>query len=272
MESRLQLRVQRYGWDAASNFYENGWRVPLAAAQAALLEAAALRPGERVIEAACGSGLVTRAAAAAVGPTGEVLATDLSRNMTDLTAHECARSGLDWVKTARMSADDLAVDEGRFDAAICALGLMYVPDPARAVESMCRAVRPGGRVIVTVWGERRHCGWAEIFPIVDARVVSEVCPLFFGTGAPGALREIFEATGLKDVREHRHHEVLAFEDERALLDAMLLGGPVALAVKRFTPEVVSEVERDFLGSVRQHRGDDGRYSIPGEFVTVAGCR
>ncbi len=272
MEGKLQLRVQRYGWDAASDWYENGWRVPLAAAQAALLEAAALQAGERVIEAACGSGLVTRAAAAAVGPTGVVLATDLSRNMTDLTARECSRLGLAWVNTARMSADDLVVDEGRFDAAICALGLMYVPDPARAVESMRRAVRPGGRVVATVWGERRHCGWAEIFPIVDARVASDVCPLFFATGAPASLRQMFEAAGLKEVREHRQREVLAFDNERGLLDAMLLGGPVALAVKRFTPEVLAEVEREFLGSVALHRGTDGRYQIPGEFVTVAGSR
>lgn len=272
MEAKLQLRVQRYGWDAASNYYENGWRVPLAAAQAALLEAAALQPGERVIEAACGSGLVTRAAAAAVGRAGEVLATDLSQSMTDLTARECARLGLDWVSTARMSADDLAVDDGRFDVAICALGLMYVPDPARAVESMRRAVRLGGRVIATVWGERRHCGWAEIFPIVDARVVSEVCPLFFATGAPAALRRTFEAAGLSEVREHRHKELLEFENERALLAAMLLGGPVALAVKRFTPEVMTEVERAFLASVQQHCAADGRYLIPGEFLTVAGRR
>jgi SAM-dependent methyltransferase len=246
--------------------------VPLAAAQAALLEAAALQPGERVIEAACGSGLVTRAAATAVGRGGEVLATDLSQNMADLTARECAARGLDWVRTARMSADDLAVDEGRFDVAICALGLMYVPDPARAVASMRRAVRLGGRVVATVWGERRHCGWAEIFPIVDARVVSEVCPLFFATGAPTALRRDFESAGLRAVREHRHRELLEFDNERALLDAMLLGGPVALAVKRFTPEVMAEVERDFLASVQPHRTAEGRYRIPGEFLTVAGQR
>lgn len=272
MEAKLQLRIQRYGWDAASNHYEHGWRVPLTPAQAALLEAAALQPGERVIEAACGSGLVTRAAAAAVGQAGEVLATDLAQNMVDLTARECTRRELDWVSTARMSADELAVDEGRFDAAICALGLMYVPDPRRAVQSMRRAVRPGGRVIATVWGERRHCGWAEIFPIVDARVVSEVCPLFFATGAPGALRHDFEAAGLNDIREHRHKEVLEFADERALLSAMLLGGPVALAAKRFTPEVMNEVEREFLASVEQHRASDGNYLIPGEFLTVAGRR
>ena len=79
---------------------------------------------------------------------------------------------------------------------------------------MMRAVRPGGRVVATVWGERRNCGWAEIFPIVDARVVSEVCPLFFASGAPGSLRRDFEQAGLRNIEEHRQREVLQFPDER----------------------------------------------------------
>jgi SAM-dependent methyltransferase len=175
------------------------------------------------------------------------------------------------VATARRSADDLG-DEGGFDAAVCALGLMYVPDPGRAAASMARAVRPGGRVVATVWGERKNCGWAEIFPIVDARVVSEVCPLFFASGAPGSLKRDFDQAGLSRVEEHRQREVLEFADDRALLSAMLLGGPVALAVKRFTPEVMQEVEAEFLASVRDCRASAGSYRIPGEFVTVVGYR
>ena len=271
MEAKLQIRVQRYGWDAASELYEDGWRGPLAPAQQTLLRIADIKSGERVIEAACGSGLVTRAIAEAVGPSGQVLATDLSQNMVELTARACAEAGYDWVSAVRKSADDLGV-EGEFDAAVCALGLMYVPAPGRAAASMARATKPGGRVVATVWGERRNCGWAEIFPIVDARVVSEVCPLFFASGAPGSLRRDFERAGLRDIEEHRQLEMLAFPDERSLLSAMLLGGPVALAVKRFTPETMTEVESEFLDSVKDHRASNGSYRIPGEFVTVVGYR
>lgn len=272
MDARLQIRVQRYGWDAASGHYDVGWRKPLAAAQATLLSAAAIAPGERVIEAACGTGLVTRAIARATGPAGEVLATDLAQNMVDLTARICADEGLAWVRTARMSADDLAAGGDEFDAAVCALGLMYVPDPGKALRAMARAVRPGGRVAATVWGERRNCGWAEISPIVDVRVVSEVCPMFFATGAKGALLREFEQAGLRDLKEFRQREMLAFADKRALLNAMLLGGPVAMAVKRFSPEIMAEVEKEFLNSVRAYRAADGSYSIEGEFVTVVGRR
>lgn len=270
MDPKLQIRIQRYGWDAASGHYEDGWRGPLAPAQATLLAAAALRPGERVLETACGSGLVTRAIAAAVGRSGEVLATDLSQNMVDLAARTCADEGLDWVRTARMGADELRVDQGRFDAALCALGLMYVPDPRAALSSMRRAIRAGGRVVATVWGERRHCGWAEIFPIIDARARSEVCPMFFASGGPGALRRDFESAGLGDLVEHRQQETLEFANEQSLLTAMLIGGPVAMAVKRFDGPTRLAVEREFLASVALHRTTDGRYRIPGEFVTVAG--
>lgn len=271
MDAKLQVRVQRYGWDAASAYYEEGWRKPLAAAQSTLLSLAAIEPGERVIETACGSGIVTRALAQAVGPAGEVLATDLSQNMTELAAKTCAAAGFGWVRTARSDASEIN-NGGGFDAAVCALGLMYVPDPGQAVMAMARAVRPGGRVAATVWGERKNCGWAEIFPIVDARVVSEVCPLFFATGAPGVLQRDFEAAGLRAIKEQRQREVLDFPDQSALLSAMLLGGPVALAVKRFTPEVMAEVEREFLASVASFRASDGSYKIPGEFVTVLGWR
>lgn len=270
MDAKLQIRIQRYGWDAASERYDDGWRGPLAPAQQTLLRVADIKPGERVIEAACGSGLVTRTLAEAVGPAGHVLATDLSQNMVDLTARNS--TGYGWVETARMSADDLAVEPASFDAVVCALGLMYVPDPGQAAISMARAVRPGGRVVATVWGERRNCGWAELFPIVDARVASEVCPLFFASGTSGSLKRDFERAGLTGVEEHRQREILEFPDEQAMLSAMFQGGPVALAVKRFTPETMAQAEGELLESVKDYRSADGSYRIPGEFVTVIGWR
>ena len=81
MEARLQRRVQRYGWDKAAPCYEQSWHRQLAPAQTRLLALAALRPGERVIDVACGTGLVTFAAAAAVGPEGTVVGTDISDAM-----------------------------------------------------------------------------------------------------------------------------------------------------------------------------------------------
>lgn len=135
---------------------------------------------------------------------------------------------------------------------------------------MARCVRPGGKVVATVWGERRHCGWADIFPIIDARVASDVCPMFFAAGAPGALKSGFEAAGLLDVREERQAELLDFSSGADLTRAITLGGPVAMAVKRFDEKVYGEVCTEFLASVSAHQNPNGSYSIPGQFVTVCG--
>ena len=70
----------------------------------------------------------------------------------------------------------------------CSLGLMYVPSIRRTPWRRCtEPCGPTAGSVVSVWGERRNCGWAELFPIVDARVTSDVCPMFFALGAPGAL-------------------------------------------------------------------------------------
>ena len=266
MDAKFQLRVQRYGWDAAAPYYEEGWAPRLKRAQATMLELADLRPDQRVLELACGSGIVTRAIAAAVGEGGQVLATDLAQKMVDATAS----LGLAHVRTARMSAEALEVGDGEFDRALCALGLMYAPDPLQALREMRRALRPGGRAAATVWGERRNCGWAEIFEIVDRQVRSEVCPMFFALGARGALAHDFERAGFRGLEERRQSETLDFPDARTLLDAVLLGGPIALAVTRFNEAQMRTVSDEFLASVASFRTADGGYRIAGEFVTVAG--
>lgn len=268
MDPRLQLRVQRYGWDAAAPCYQDSWQNVLRPAQQTLIAMAGLSPGQSVLEIACGSGLVTAMIADAVAPGGQVLATDLSQKMVDITA---ARN-LPGVETARMGAEALEVTENSTDRGLCALGLMYTPDPRAALVEMFRALGSGGRAVATVWGERRNCGWAEIFPIVDVQVASEVCPLFFATGAPGALVADFTAAGFADLKEHRQSETLHFTGAHHLLDALIIGGPVALAVTRFTEVQKKQVDEEFLASVADHRQADGSYAIPGEFVTVTGVK
>jgi ubiquinone/menaquinone biosynthesis C-methylase UbiE len=272
MDARLQLRVQRYGWDAAASHYHSGWEAQLRPAHDQLLSVAEIAPGQRIIETACGSGLVTLRLAAMVGPQGRILATDLSQGMLDDLRARLDAGSVETIEVSRMPAEELDVPDATYDTALCALGLMYTPDPDRAVAEMARVVAPGGTVAATVWGERRNCGWAEVFPIVDARVASEVCPMFFGIGAPGALRRAFEEAGLDAIEERRHHETLDFASEDHVSEAVLLGGPVALAVKRFDADTWAEVRREFLASVAAYRDDPGRYRIPGEFVTVTGIR
>lgn len=266
MDARLQLRVQRYGWDQAAPLYDDAWRDALAPATRGVLKAAAMRPGDRVLDVACGSGVLTRAAWQAVSPGGQVVGSDISAQMLARAAEVAPHCRF---VRADAQALDKEVPARAFDAVLCGLGLMYMPDPEAALVTMAGRMRPGARLAASVWGERRACAWAELFPIVDARVSSEVCPMFFRLGSGDALARALRQAGLVDVQATRLPTELAYATAQAACDAAFLAGPVALAYSRFDATTRAEVHAEYLAAIAAWRCGDG-YRLPGEFVVASG--
>lgn len=265
MDTKLQRRVQRYGWDKAADFYEKSWQAQLWPAQSRMLKAVMPQPGENVLDVACGPGLISRRIASLVGPEGSVTGTDISAAMV---ARAITDAGCANVSFRRMDAEILDLPDEVFDVAVCALGYMYLPDPQAAIGEAFRVLRPGGRAAAAVWGQRERCGWSSIFPIVDARVESEVCPLFFWLGTGDTLAHAFAAAGFTNVKTQRFDSPLAYPDADAACEAAFLGGPVALAWDRFSPELRTEVWQEYIASIEPYRCDTG-YAIAGEFVVVS---
>jgi ubiquinone/menaquinone biosynthesis C-methylase UbiE len=269
MDPRLQQRVQRYGWDKACEHYERYWEEQLLPAQDALLEMAALHPGEQVLDVACGTGLVTFRASDHVGESGSIVGTDISERMVELARTLATEKGLTNTSFDRMEAEALTVNDGTFDVVLCALGLMYVTDPVGSAKEMYRALKPGGRAVVAVWGQRSKCGWAEIFPIVDSRVRSEVCPMFFQLGTGTALEMTFSAADFTEIETRKISTVLKYESAEDACGAAFAGGPVALAYSRFDDTTRDEARAEYIASIESYRQGDG-YAIPGEYVITAG--
>jgi ubiquinone/menaquinone biosynthesis C-methylase UbiE len=265
VEARLQTRIQRYGWDLAADDYEPLWSAQLAGVHGALLAAAAPAPGERVLDLACGTGQLAFPAARAVGARGSVLGVDLSQRMVDAARRRSQHRRPPNTRFLRMDAQRLALPDARFDVALCSLGLMYLPDPGQALREMRRVLRPGGRLALSVWGERARCGWAALFEIVDAEVASEVCPLFFGLGREDALARLCIDTGLQQVRQQRLSVALTYADGDEACRAAFVGGPVALAWSRFSQAARDRVRARYLDGLAAWR-DGAGYRVPAEFV------
>ena len=269
MDAKLQRRIQRYGWDKAVDVYEQHWQQQLAPAQTRLLEMAAIQPGERVFDVACGTGLVTCRAARQVGERGTVVGVDVAAKMVAYAQQVAANQRLRQVTWARMDAEELLFPDGTFDVALCALGLMYVPHPVKALQEMYRVLKPGGRAVAAVWGQRDRCGWADIFPIVEMRVHSEVCPLFFQLGTKDMLAQTFQTAGFKDIGSERLSTMLHYASPADACGAAFAGGPVALAYLRFDARTREAAHAEYLSAIATYGTGEG-YAIPGEFVVVRG--
>jgi ubiquinone/menaquinone biosynthesis C-methylase UbiE len=269
MRPELQRRVQRYGWNKAAGFYDRSWSEQLKPVQDRFVEMAEFDSGERVLETACGTGLITFRIADAVLPGGQVTATDLSDEMVQMTRKAVQEKEHEHIAVQRMDSEALDLEPGQFDAAISCLGVMYVPDPRRSYAEKHRVLKPGGRTVIATWGERKHCGWAEIFPIVEKRVASDVCPLFFQQGTGDTLVNELRSAGFRQVEAVRFRTGMTFPTRDVALMAAFAGGPVALAYHKFDDETRQSANREYLESIEPYR-QNGGYVIPGEFVIATG--
>ena len=267
MDAKLHRRVQRYGWDLAAQRYGPLWCRQLSPMHERVLARAGLRPGERVLDAACGTGVVALAAAVQVSLLGEVRGIDLSGQMVEEAQAAAWDRSVTNASFERMDAEGLRFAPGSFDVVLCSLGLMYMPHPDVALREFARVLRPGGILVASVWGERARCGWAEVFPIVDAEVQGEVCPLFFSLGQGESLAWHCSNAGLDLTQKERLRDWLEFEDDEAACGAAFVGGPAALAWSRFDAAVRDRVCTRYREAIARWRRGNG-YRLPGEFVIV----
>lgn len=112
-----------------------------------VLDAVGLRPGERVLDVACGTGVLARAAAERAGPEGTVVGVDINDNMLEVA--RVLHPAIDWQSAA---AESLPFEAEAFDRVVCQFGMMFFQQPVQAIREMLRVSRPGGRICIAVWG------------------------------------------------------------------------------------------------------------------------
>jgi ubiquinone/menaquinone biosynthesis C-methylase UbiE len=179
----------------------------------ALLAAAELRPGLRVLDLASGNGNPALSIAAAVAPDGRVVATDVVPDLLAYAGERARAGGLTNFSTRQASADSLPFPDASFDLLTCRFGVMFFPDVPRALEEARRVLKTGGRVIFAAWGPTAQPFFQLTFGIllrhVDASFAAEAhSPFKFGH--PGTLSAALSSAGFDEVREESREMVLRF--------------------------------------------------------------
>jgi ubiquinone/menaquinone biosynthesis C-methylase UbiE len=189
----------QYAVSAAEN-YERHF-VPTIGAPFArrLLDAARLTPGERVLDIACGTGIATRLAADAVGPTGTVTGADVNPAMLEVArAAVPAGTPITW---HHAPAEDLGLPDASYDVVLCSLGFMFFPDKRQALREMRRVLVPGGRAVLGTPGPT-----PPLLQAIDQALSAHVGPgasmfvqAVFSVHDPGEVRGLLEAGGFEDI-------------------------------------------------------------------------
>jgi ubiquinone/menaquinone biosynthesis C-methylase UbiE len=174
------------------------------AATEMMLDSAKLRVGDRVLDVAAGTGDLSIMVARRVGPTGHVLATDISASMLNRAAQAAREEGITHVETCVMNAENLELDASSFDAVLCRSALMLFPDPLKALTSMQRVVKPERSVAVMVHSTSARNPYHGL-PLEIVRRIGNMAipppgePGMFALAGPGVLEETFRKSGLHRV-------------------------------------------------------------------------
>jgi SAM-dependent methyltransferase len=235
-----------------------------------MLDLAGVGAGTRVIDIAAGSGGQS-VVAARRGAT--VLATDISRNILD-EAEAAARAAGVSLATRAMDGESLDVEDGTFDAAICRLGLMYLPDKQHALAEAQRVLRPGGRYAALVFSEPEHNRFFSLPVSIIRRNAGLPAP---APGLPGPfscanLEQLLVSAGLGDVEVHRVEAPLRLDsaEECTRLERESFGALHAMLAGLDEDERAAtwaEIEE----ALREFEGPDG-FAGPCELLVGVGAR
>lgn len=263
--SREQWSAAARSWARAADEEDKG-----ASAEAAawMLDAAALRPGMRVLELACGAGRVGLQAARRVGPDGTVLCSDFSQEMVAAVADRVQRLGVPNVETQLLDAHQLDLPDDGFDAVLCRFGYMLMADAAQALRESGRVLRPNGKLALIVWGTAEQNPWlwliiAALIEHLNAPPPEPGVPGPFSLGEPARLRAVLEEAGLSEISV----AVIATEQAYDSLDAwweelLEVSGPLAAMLKALPDEDREAIRTKAFAGGEEYLGEDDRAVFP----------
>ena len=206
------------------------------------------RSGEHVLDVACGTGIGARLAARRAGPSGRVVGLDADPGMIEV-AHSFASDAAAAVELYCASAVSMPFDDASFDLCLCLQGLQFFPDPVSGFAEMRRVLKPGGRLVASVWAPlEQNAGYYALVTALESRqIFATALKRPFSLGNPDEIRSLAKQGGFRSIELSTEGRSAHFRTSDAFIDSVSASGPsgrLALA------QIPAESQAEFAAEVR----------------------
>ena len=229
-------------------------------------DAAQVRSGQRVLDIACGTGVIARYVAGRVGSDGSVVGVDINEGMLAV-----ARQRAPHIEWRQGAAENLPLDTNSFDAVICNFGLMFFEDRSKAITEMVRVLRPGGRLAVAVWDSLANIpGYAALANLLQrlfGDTLGAATRAGFVLGDTQAIRSLFTEAGISDIQIATRAGTAHFPSLQSFVYTEVKGWTTADMIDEAGfQRLLAEAERELRAFVRA----DGTvaFSAPAHIITT----
>jgi ubiquinone/menaquinone biosynthesis C-methylase UbiE len=270
-------------WRDSAQFWKKHARIirsMFAPVTTALIEAAGIEQGHKVLDVAGGPGEPSLTIAEHVGAAGMVTCTDATPDMVTAAESEAQRRGITNVQFRHCTADSLPFDDDQFDAAVSRLGVMFFSDPVRGLGEMLRVTRPGGRVSLAVWDKSELNPFSYVVTNAMSRFSEQPPPDTKGAsdGAfrfaePGGLASILREAGASPIRER----VLEFHIEAPISPVGFwamrseTSGTLRMKLSKLSEEDRAQAAHDVQEAAREFFPNN-QMKFPARMIVVTGTK
>jgi ubiquinone/menaquinone biosynthesis C-methylase UbiE len=257
----------------AVEFYDRYVRLIMEPWVRCLIDVAALKPAERVLDVACGTGFVARRAAQYVGGDGRVVGVDLNAGMVAAGRAASGRDASTIVEWRTGDAAALPFEKGVFDVVLCQQGVQFFPDRLQALREMRRVLRLGGRLAFTVWSAIGDAPYQAALADALARHVSPEAGSM--ARAPHALHDAVELHGLvasagfRNVRVRPTIETTKLPLPKEFVPGHFAALPMAETIARLLPDRRAALIEDITEALRPYEEGDHLTVPAGVHVVTA---
>ena len=244
-----------FGNNAAENYQK--FFVPVIGGPFALdlVNEAGLRPAERVLDVACGTGTIARLAAERVGPNGRVSALDVNAGMLSVARSLPSATPIKWYETA---AESIPLPDDSFDVIFCGLGLQFFADKAAALREMYRVLKPGGRVYISTPVPN---AFFDLFDRAIARHVSEEASSFvhavFSLSDPHEMEALLTEAAYSAVKTRTRSRNIQLPSAREFMWQYIYCTPLMAVLPQSGTSQTEALERDLVAAWQPWASGDG---------------